>query len=118
MFYLFSVLRYAYYLCISYIVVGSWKGSGNQYIQLVKAMYCKLPTSNYQLSHFRCGQDWNSDLRGEGLSCYHCTTMAHKILYLNSMQCLIGSQSKLFKNGGHDFICSSTRGVQMGPSCQ
>ena len=42
--YLFSVLRHALYL-ISYIVTGSWKGRGNQYIQLVNVLYCKLPNS-------------------------------------------------------------------------
>ena len=29
--------------------MGSWKGRGNQYIQLVKALYCKLPTNGKQL---------------------------------------------------------------------
>ena len=31
---------------------GSWKGIGNQYIQLVKVLYCKLPTNGKQLSAF------------------------------------------------------------------
>ena len=33
-----------------------WEGRGNQYIQLVKVLYCKLPTNSkqlYQLSHLR-----------------------------------------------------------------
>ena len=29
--------------------MGSWKGSGNQYIQLVKVLYCKLSTNGKQL---------------------------------------------------------------------
>ena len=29
--------------------MGSWKGTGNQYIQLVKVLYCKLPTNDKQL---------------------------------------------------------------------
>ena len=31
---------------------GSWKGRGNQYIQLVKVLYCKLPTNGKQLPAF------------------------------------------------------------------
>ena len=30
----------------------SWKGGGNQYIQLVKVLYCKLLTNSLQLSAF------------------------------------------------------------------
>ena len=29
--------------------MGSWKGRGNQYRQLVKVLYCKLPTNGKQL---------------------------------------------------------------------
>ena len=32
--------------------MGSWQGRGNQYIQLVKVLYCKLPTSGKQLPAF------------------------------------------------------------------
>ena len=32
--------------------MGSWKGRGNQYIQLVKALYCKLMTNSKQLPTF------------------------------------------------------------------
>ena len=31
---------------------GSWKGRGNQYIELVRVLYCKLPTSGKQLPAF------------------------------------------------------------------
>ena len=37
-------------------MTGSWKGRGNQYIQFVRVLYCKLPTNGkqlYQLSHLR-----------------------------------------------------------------
>ena len=30
----------------------TWKGRGNQYIQLVKVLYCKLPTNGKQLPAF------------------------------------------------------------------
>ena len=32
--------------------MGSWKGRGNQYIQLVKVLYSKLPTNGKQLPAF------------------------------------------------------------------
>ena len=32
--------------------MGSRKGRGNQYIQLVKVLYCKLPTNGKQLPAF------------------------------------------------------------------
>ena len=35
--------------CIGHIIMGSWKGRGNQYIQLVKFLYCKLLTNGKQL---------------------------------------------------------------------
>ena len=35
-----------------YITTGSWKGRGNQYIQLVRVLYCKLPTNSKQLPAF------------------------------------------------------------------
>ena len=38
-FYLFGVLR-RFQHCTGHITTGSWKGRGNQYIQLVKVLYC------------------------------------------------------------------------------
>ena len=32
--------------------MGSWEGRGNQYIQLVKLLYCKLPINGKQLPAF------------------------------------------------------------------
>ena len=55
--YLFGVLRCFQHCTGGHITAGSWKGRGNQYIQFVRVLYCKLPTntmtSNYQLSHLR-----------------------------------------------------------------
>ena len=34
------------------ITTGSWKGRGNQYVQLVTVLYCKLPTNGKQLPAF------------------------------------------------------------------
>ena len=49
--YLFGVLH-RFQHCTGHIMMGSWKGRGNQYIQLVKVLYCQLPTSGKQLSPF------------------------------------------------------------------
>ena len=49
--YLFGVLcRFQH--CTGHITTGSWKGRGNQYIQLVKVLYCKLPINGKQLPAF------------------------------------------------------------------
>ena len=48
---LFMALR-CFQHCTGHITTGSWKGRGNQYIQLVKALYCKLPTNGKQLPAF------------------------------------------------------------------
>ena len=49
--YLFEVLHHFEH-CTGHITTGSWKGCGNQYIQLVKVLYCKLPTNSKQLPAF------------------------------------------------------------------
>ena len=49
--YLFGVLHRFQY-CTGHITTGSWKGKGNQYIQLVKVLYCKLPIKAKQLPAF------------------------------------------------------------------
>ena len=46
--YLFGVLRHFQH-CTSHITTGSGKGRGNQYIQFVRVLYCKLPTNGKQL---------------------------------------------------------------------
>ena len=49
--YLFGVLcRFQH--CTGHITTGSWKGRGNQYIQFVRVLYCKLPTNGKQLPAF------------------------------------------------------------------
>ena len=46
-------------------MTGSFMGRGNQYIQLVKVLYCKLPTNGKQLPAFplevRLGFELQSD---------------------------------------------------------
>ena len=38
--------------CTGHITTGSWKDRGNQYIQFVRVLYCKLPTNGKQLPAF------------------------------------------------------------------
>ena len=47
----FGVLR-RFQHCAGHITMGSWKGRGNQYIQFVRVLYCKLPTNGKQLPAF------------------------------------------------------------------
>ena len=49
--YLFGVLH-PFQQCTGDITRGSWKGRGNQYIQFVRVVYCKLPTNGKQLPAF------------------------------------------------------------------
>ena len=48
---LFGVLH-RFQHCTGHIMTGSWKGRGNQYIQFVRVLYCKLPTNGKQLPAF------------------------------------------------------------------
>ena len=51
--YLFGVVR-RFQHCTGHITTGSWKGRGNQYIQLgFCTVNCRPTASNYQLSHLR-----------------------------------------------------------------
>ena len=49
--YLFWVLR-RFQHCTGHIATCSWKGRGNQYVQFVRVLYCKLPTNGKQLPAF------------------------------------------------------------------
>ena len=49
--YLFGVLR-RFQHCTGHITMGSGKGRGNQYIEFVRDLYCKLPTNGKQLPYF------------------------------------------------------------------
>ena len=49
--YLFGLLRHFQH-CTGHIMTGSWKGRGNQYIQFVRVVYCKLPTNGKATTSF------------------------------------------------------------------
>ena len=38
--------------CTGHIMTGSWKGRGNQYLQFVRILYCKLLTNSKQIPAF------------------------------------------------------------------
>ena len=75
--YLFMVLR-RFQHCTGHITTGSWKGRGNQYIQFVRVLYCKLPTNGKQLPAFphEAVLGIEPGLRGGRRECYHSATVA------------------------------------------
>ena len=91
---LFGVLRRFPY-CTGHITIGSWKGRGNQYIQFVRVLYCKLPTNGKQLPAFplEAMQGSNPGLRGCGYSSESAQSttkykMSDYIRYLNNIYIL------------------------------
>ena len=80
--YFFGVLR-CFQHCTCHIGTGSWEGRGNQYRQLVKVLYCKLPTNSKQLPAFplEVGSGTEPDLRGGRREYYHSATVAPKNIF-------------------------------------
>ena len=62
--------------CIGHITMGSFMGRKKRYIQLVKAVYCKLPTSGKQLPAFPLEVGPGIELRSRRRECYHSATVA------------------------------------------
>ena len=62
-------------------VVGIWKGGGNQYIQLAKVLYCKLPTNSKQLPAFLLEARPGFKLQSQtwAVSVLHCTIMSPRV---------------------------------------
>ena len=57
--------------CRGHIMTGRFVGRGNQYIQLVRVLYCKLPSNGQQLLTFpnrvrgvlnHCPQRWEASV--------------------------------------------------------
>ena len=59
---LFGVLR-RFQHCTGHITMGSWKGRGNEYVQFVRVLYCKLPTNGEQLPAFPLEAVLGTELR-------------------------------------------------------
>ena len=74
---LFGVLH-RFQHCTGHITTGSWKGRGNQYIEFVRVLYCKLSTNGKQLPAFprETVRGLNPGLRGGRRECYHSATVA------------------------------------------
>ena len=53
--------------CTGHISTGSFMGRGNQYIQLVNVLYCKLPTNGKQLPAFPLEVGPGFELRSQKL---------------------------------------------------
>ena len=74
--YLFGVLRHFQH-CTGHIMMGSWKGRGNQYMKLVRVLYCKLPKNSKQLPAIPLEVRPGSELRSQRLEarvlplCHH-----------------------------------------------
>ena len=51
--------------CVGHIATCSFMGRGNQYIQLVKVLYCKQPTNDKQLPAFPFEVGWGRNLISE-----------------------------------------------------
>ena len=66
-------------------MTGSSVGRGNQYIQLVKVLYCKGPTNHKLLPAFplEVGRDTNSNVRGGRQECSQSATVAHMDNYVH-----------------------------------
>ena len=78
--YLFGVLRHFQH-CTGHITTGSWEGRENQYIQLVKVLYHKLPTNSKQLHAFplKVGPENRASISEVGSE---SVTILYKFIYL------------------------------------
>ena len=74
-FFLFGVLR-RFQHCTGHITTGSWKGRGNQYIQLARVVYCKMPTNGKLLLAFPLKALTGTPASEVGGECYHSATVA------------------------------------------
>ena len=63
--YLFGVLCHFQH-CTGHITTGSCKGRGNQYIQFVRVLYCKLLTNGKQLPAFPLEAVQGTESRSQG----------------------------------------------------
>ena len=90
--YLFDVLH-RFQHCADNITTGRSEGRGNQYIQLLKVLYCKLPTNSKQLAafplEFRPGSESQSlkwEARYSGLqNIFHVQCYIQEECKLNAM---------------------------------
>ena len=77
---LFGILCHLQH-CTGHITKGSFVGRANQYIQLVKVLYCKLPTIGKQLPTFP------HKVQGLNLSAWSC----HPVIRVKIKQQYLGA---------------------------
>ena len=95
---LFGVLR-RFQHCTGRITTGSWKGRGNQYIQFVRVLYCKLPTNGKQLPAFPLEAVPEIEPRPQ-------TCQGFKYRFNQCMRTKDTHPSDLFKHFSHIFPCN------------
>ena len=88
------------------VTTGSWKGRGNQYIQFVRVLYCKLPTNSKQLPAFPLEATLgpNHSLRGGRRECYHSVTVAPGTPCRFYQKGTCGQKNE-HENGGRLYVC-------------
>ena len=74
---LFGVLR-RFQHCTGHIMMGSWKGIRNQYMQFVRVLYCKLPTNGKQLPAFPLEAVPGTELRPQRWEARVLSTIKYK----------------------------------------
>ena len=71
-------------------MTGSWKGRGNQYIEFVRVLYCKLPTNGKQLPALTLEavpgiEPWPQRWEVQVLPlCHHCPVFTSKTSTTNN----------------------------------
>ena len=106
--YLFGVLR-CFQHCTGHITTGSWKGRGNQYLQFVRVLYCKLPTNGKQLPAFPLEAVPGIEPRPQRWEYYHEDWLPRSSLQdmclvqtcPRSLMSLVGIMASLEKTGGY-----------------
>ena len=102
--------------CTGHIAMGSWKGRGNQYIQFVMVLYCKLLTNGKQLPAFPLEamlrteprpQRWEARVlplchRGPSVCCIRQFRPSMKILVVKT--CLLFKLNYLFQAYFHQIF--------------
>ena len=72
--------------CTGHIMTSSFMGRGNQYIQLVMVLYCKLPTNGKQLPAFPLEVRPGTKLQSQRLE-VRVLPLCHRGPFLRSLEC-------------------------------
>ena len=75
--------------CTGHIMTGSWKGRGNQYIEFVRVLYCKLPTNGKQLPAFPLEAVSGTEPRSQRWEARMLPLYHRGPIYPNKLWCLL-----------------------------